>query len=59
MINDSTILITGGTGSFGKKVSEKVLTKYKTKKGIILQLFFSDYSQQSQYKSVYETKPKE
>ena len=35
MINNSTIFITGGTGSFGKRLSKILLTKYKAKKIII------------------------
>lgn len=35
MFNDKTILITGGTGSFGKKCTEMLLKKYKPKKVII------------------------
>ena len=35
MLNDKTILITGGTGSFGKKFIEYVLKVYKTKKIIV------------------------
>ncbi|HXG87645.1 MAG TPA: UDP-N-acetylglucosamine 4,6-dehydratase (inverting) [Vicinamibacterales bacterium] len=35
MLNDKVILITGGTGSFGKKFTETVLTRYKPKKLII------------------------
>ena len=35
MLNDKTILITGGTGSFGKKCTEIILKKYKPKKLII------------------------
>src|SRR3972149_8826437 len=35
MLNDKTILITGGTGSFGKKCTEILLKKYKPKKLII------------------------
>lgn len=35
MLNDRTILITGGTGSFGKKCTEIILRKYKPKKLII------------------------
>lgn len=35
MINNKTILITGGTGSFGKKFVEILLKKYKAKKIII------------------------
>jgi UDP-N-acetylglucosamine 4,6-dehydratase len=35
MFNDKTILITGGTGSFGKKYTETILKRYKPKKLII------------------------
>ena len=35
MFNDKTILITGGTGSFGKKCTEIILKKYRPKKLII------------------------
>jgi UDP-N-acetylglucosamine 4,6-dehydratase len=35
MFNDKVILITGGTGSFGKKCTEIILKKYKPKKLII------------------------
>ncbi len=35
MFNDKTILITGGTGSFGKKFTELLLKRYKPKKIII------------------------
>ena len=35
MFNDKTILVTGGTGSFGKKFVEKVLKKYNPKKIIV------------------------
>ena len=35
MINKKTILITGGTGSFGQKFVETLLLKYKPKKIII------------------------
>ena len=35
MINNKTILITGGTGSFGKKFVEVLLKRYKPKKIII------------------------
>ena len=35
MFNNSTILITGGTGSFGKKYTQTLLKKYKPKKIII------------------------
>lgn len=36
MLNGKTILITGGTGSFGKKFTEMVFKRYKLKKLIIL-----------------------
>lgn len=35
MLNDKVILITGGTGSFGKKCTEIILERYKPKKLII------------------------
>jgi UDP-N-acetylglucosamine 4,6-dehydratase len=35
MLNEKTILITGGIGSFGKKCTEIILKKYKPKKLII------------------------
>ena len=35
MLNNKTMLITGGTGSFGKKCTEIILEKYKPKKLII------------------------
>ena len=35
MLNDKTILITGGTGSFGKKCTEIILKKYQPKRLII------------------------
>ncbi len=35
MLNDKTILITGGTGSFGKKCTEMILNAYKPKKILI------------------------
>ena len=35
MFNNKTILITGGTGSFGKKITKKILTDYNPKKIII------------------------
>jgi len=31
-LNNKTILVTGGTGSFGKKFTETVLKNYKPKK---------------------------
>ena len=35
MLNGKNILITGGTGSFGKKCTENILKKYKPKRLII------------------------
>ncbi len=35
MLNDKRILITGGTGSFGKKCTEIILKKYKPRKLIV------------------------
>ena len=35
MLNDKNILITGGTGSFGKKCTEIILKRYKPNKLII------------------------
>ncbi len=35
MLNGKTILITGGTGSFGKKFTERIFAEYKPKKIII------------------------
>jgi len=36
MLNDKVILITGGTGSFGRKLTEMIFKRYKPKKVIIL-----------------------
>ena len=35
MFNDSSILITGGTGSFGKKFTERILTEFDPKRIVI------------------------
>ncbi len=35
MLNDKTVLITGGTGSFGQEFTKKILTEYKLRKVII------------------------
>ena len=35
MLNNKTILITGGTGSFGKKFLEMIFEQYNPKKVII------------------------
>jgi len=50
MINDKVILVTGGTGSFGKKFTEIVLKKYKPKKLII---FSRDEFKQSEMAKVF------
>ena len=48
MLNDKTILITGGTGSFGKKFLEMIFANYKPKKVII-------YSRDEYKQSVMQT----
>jgi len=50
MLNDKVILITGGTGSFGKRFTEIVLEKVKPKKLII---FSRDEFKQSEMAKVY------
>lgn len=50
MFNNKTILITGGTGSFGKKCVEIILKKYKPKKLII---FSRDELKQFEMSQVY------
>ncbi|MBT7269442.1 MAG: polysaccharide biosynthesis protein, partial [Candidatus Marinimicrobia bacterium] len=35
MLNNKTVLVTGGTGSFGKKFIKTVLDNYKPKKVIV------------------------
>jgi len=35
MLNNKTILVTGGTGSFGKKFIATILQKYRPKKVIV------------------------
>ena len=52
MLNNKSILITGGTGSFGKKFVETVLNKYQPKKVIIYsrdELKQSDMQQEFSY----------
>ena len=36
MLNNKTILITGGTGSFGKKFAKTILEKYPNLKKVIV-----------------------
>ncbi|MEO5356479.1 MAG: UDP-N-acetylglucosamine 4,6-dehydratase (inverting) [Nitrospirae bacterium YQR-1] len=52
MFDGKTILVTGGTGSFGKKFAEYVLKKYKVKKLII---FSRDEFKQYEMSSVFKT----
>ncbi len=50
MFDDKTILVTGGTGSFGQKFTEIVLKKYKPKKLII---FSRDEMKQYEMRKVF------
>ena len=50
MFNDQTILITGGTGSFGKRYTKIILERYKPKKIII---FSRDELKQYEMQQVY------
>ncbi len=52
MLNDKTILITGGTGSFGKKCTETILTRYKPKRLII---FSRDELKQFEMAQIFST----
>lgn len=51
MLNDKTILITGGTGSFGKKFIETILERYSNVRKIII--FSRDELKQSDLKQKY------
>lgn len=53
MLNNKTILITGGTGSFGKKCTEIILKRYKPKKLII---FSRDEMKQFEMAQVFSDK---
>ena len=53
MLNNKTVLITGGTGSFGKKFLEMIFANYKPKKVII---YSRDEFKQSVMKSEYTGK---
>lgn len=56
MLNDKVILITGGTGSFGKKFAKRVLRDYNPKKIIIYSRDeYKQYLMQRQF-SEYESK---
>lgn len=50
IINEKTILITGGTGTFGHKITEIILTKYRPKKLII---FSRDEFKQFNMKQIF------
>ena len=53
MLNNKTILITGGTGSFGKKFLEMIFEKYNPKKVVI---YSRDEYKQSVMKEMYKDK---
>jgi len=53
MLNTKSILITGGTGSFGRKCTEVILKKYKPKKLII---FSRDELKQYQMQQTFDMK---
>ncbi len=53
MLNDKTILITGGTGSFGKKCTEIILKKYKPEKLIV---FSRDEMKQFEMSQIFSEK---
>ena len=55
MLNNKSILITGGTGSFGKRITKKILEKYIPKKVII---FSRDELKQSEMRNekIYQKK---
>ncbi len=53
MLNNKTILITGGTGSFGKKCTEIILKRYKPEKLII---FSRDELKQFEMSQVFSEK---
>src|SRR6056297_1549991 len=55
MLNNKAILITGGTGSFGKKFTETVLSNYDVKKLII---FSRGELKQAEMRSKFGNNPK-
>ena len=55
MFNRKTILITGGTGSFGKKMLGTLIKNFKCKKIII---FSRDELKQYELKELYPVKKK-
>lgn len=54
MLNNKTVLITGGTGSFGKKFIENILVRYSSVKKIII--YSRDELKQSDLKQKYPEK---
>lgn len=54
MLNNKVVLITGGTGSFGKKFIETILARFPSVKKIII--FSRDELKQSDLKQKYKTK---
>jgi len=55
IFNDKTILVTGGTGSFGKKFTQMILDKYDVKKLII---FSRGELKQAEMKAKFDNHPK-
>ncbi|MGB4373700.1 MAG: polysaccharide biosynthesis protein, partial [Halanaerobiales bacterium] len=55
MLNGKTILVTGGTGSFGKKFTRMVLDRYDVNKLII---FSRDELKQAQMRAEFGDNPK-
>ena len=53
-MNGKSILITGGTGSFGKKFTEHLLKKYKKIKKLII--YSRDEQKQSEMAQIYSEK---
>ncbi|MDR0454338.1 MAG: UDP-N-acetylglucosamine 4,6-dehydratase (inverting) [Deferribacteraceae bacterium] len=55
MFNDKVVLITGGTGTFGKSFTKHLLANYKTRKVIILSRDeFKQYEMQRQFGEIPE-----
>ena len=54
MLNNKTVLITGGTGSFGKKFIETILIRYPNVKKIVI--FSRDELKQSELRTFYPVK---
>ncbi|MHB8840887.1 MAG: UDP-N-acetylglucosamine 4,6-dehydratase (inverting) [Candidatus Aquicultor sp.] len=52
MFNDKTILITGGTGSFGKQCVEMILSRFKPRRLVV---FSRDELKQFEMQQVYDT----